>query len=96
MTGFTQTLVESCSLAGVLAKRGVKVEIDSITLTGTMGTSDTEGGYSTLRYADPETALASLVTKINTITNSKALNMIDVSSGYGGNSYIGQLLYEKD
>ena len=84
------------TLADVLAKKGIKVEADSITMADVTVAPDTEGGYTTLRYANPDAALAALVTKINTIVNSKALNMIDVSAGYGGARWVGQLLWEKD
>ena len=87
---------EGLTLADVLAKRGVKVLADSITMADATVAKDAEGSYSTSRYNNPDDALAALVTKINTIANTKTLNMIDVTGGYGGARWIGQLLWEKD
>ena len=96
MTGFTHDCAEGFTLAGVLARRGVKVETDSITMADAAVSKDAEGMYATLRKNNPEGALALLVTKINTIANSKTLNYIDVVGGYGGAQWIGTLQYEKD
>lgn len=84
------------TLADVLAKRGVKVLAEEITLADATVTNDSSNQYSTSRYASPEGALDALVTKINAIDTGVTLVSIDVVSGGWGSQFIGQLIMEKD